>query len=55
MSRSPDNGRLRLMAHGDGWSLVAADGKLVFSASGTQGRRRCLEYAYAEGVLAVLS
>lgn len=46
--------RLRLLAHGDGWSLVGTDGKLVFSATGVQGRRRCLEYAYSEGVLAVL-
>jgi hypothetical protein len=47
--------RLRLVPSGDGWSLIAPDGKLVFNALGTQGRRRCLEFARAEGVLAVLS
>jgi hypothetical protein len=46
---------LRLMPSGDGWSLVGQDGELVFSALGAQGRRRCLQYARAHGVLAVLS
>ena len=55
ITRRQANVRLRLMASGDGWSLVAPDGNLVFQALGTQGRRRCLEYAYSKGVLAVLS
>jgi|NGEPerStandDraft_6_1074524.scaffolds.fasta_scaffold132514_2 hypothetical protein len=44
---------LRLVATGDGWSLVTPDGKLVFGAVGIAGRRRCLEFARAQGVLAV--
>ena len=45
--------RLRLLPSGDGWSLVAPDGKLVFHALGATGRRRCLETARARGVLAI--
>jgi hypothetical protein len=45
--------RLRLLPSGDGWSLVSPDGKLVFHALGTAGRRRCLETARARGVLAI--
>jgi hypothetical protein len=47
--------RLRLLPSGDGWSLVGADGALVFSALGLEGRRRCLEYAQAAGVVALAS
>ena len=47
--------RLRLLANGDGWALVGPDGEIVFQALGTRGRRQCLEYAQAEGVLAVIS
>jgi hypothetical protein len=43
--------RLRLLPSGDGWSLVDVDGELVFSAVGLSGRRRCLEFARAEGVI----
>jgi hypothetical protein len=55
----PENGpagvarRLRLLPSGDGWSLVSVDGELVYSALGLSGRRRCLEFARAEGVLAL--
>lgn len=45
--------RLRLLPSGDGWSLVGEDGRLVFSALGLGGRRRCLEYAQAHGVVAL--
>ena len=45
--------RLRLQPRGDGWSLVAPDGQLVFHALGATGRRRCLETARARGVLAI--
>jgi hypothetical protein len=45
---------LRLRQHGDGWALVTRDGQLVFQAPGLRGRRRCLQYARAEGVLALL-
>lgn len=43
--------RLSLQPDGDGWSLVASDGELVFQAPGTRGRRRCLAFARAHGVL----
>jgi hypothetical protein len=47
---------LQLVASGDGWSLVdRRSGDLVFSALGLSGRRRCLEYAHASGVLALVS
>jgi hypothetical protein len=46
---------LRLLPSGDGWSLVADNGQLVFSALGAQGRRRCLQFARAAGVLRVVS
>jgi hypothetical protein len=47
--------RLSLQPNGDGWSLVAPNGELVFEAPGTRGRRRCLAYARAHGVLTILS
>jgi hypothetical protein len=47
--------RLRLLPSGDGWSLVAPDGKLVYQSLGIGGRRDCLEFARAHGVLAILS
>jgi hypothetical protein len=47
--------RMRLMASGDGWSLVGHEGEVVFQALGVSGRRRCLEAARERGVLAVLS
>ncbi len=46
--------RLRLLPSGDGWSLIGEDGRLVFSALGIGGRRRCLEYAQAHGVVALI-
>jgi hypothetical protein len=54
-SRSRDRAStsLTLRATEDGWSLLAADGHVVFSAIGTAGRRRCLEFARELGVLAV--
>lgn len=47
--------RLRLVPSGDGWALLTPDGELIFHALGTVGRRRCLEFARARGVIAVLS
>jgi hypothetical protein len=47
--------RLSLQPNGDGWSLVAPDGELVFQAPGTRGRLRCLSFARAHGVLTLLS
>jgi hypothetical protein len=53
-NRGPDGERrLRLLPSGDGWSLVGGNGTLVFSALGRSGRRRCLEFAAAAGVLAI--
>jgi hypothetical protein len=46
--------RLRLLPSGDGWSLVSEDGELVFSALGLSGRRQCLAFAQAEGVIALI-
>jgi hypothetical protein len=51
----PTNGsRLRLLPSGDGWSLVGTDGQLVFSAFGHSARQRGLQFAQAEGVLALI-
>ena len=47
--------RLRLLQSGDGWSLISPDGKVEFYALGIEGRRRCLEYALAEGALTISS
>jgi hypothetical protein len=47
--------RLRLLPSGDGWALVSLDGERVFSALGCNGRRRCLEFACAHGIVALVS
>jgi hypothetical protein len=47
--------QLRLVAYGDGWSLVSLDGEAVFSADGLRGRRCCLEFAHNRGVVALVS
>jgi hypothetical protein len=58
-SRASDHARgttqLRLRATGDGWSLIDADGAMVFRGFGLGGRRECLEFARRHGVLAVFS
>lgn len=46
---------LSLRATGDGWALMSAGGRVVFSALGVSGRRMCLEFARAAGVLSVRS
>jgi hypothetical protein len=46
---------LRLAPADDGWALLAQDGELVFRAPGARGRRRCLAFARAHGVLALFS
>jgi hypothetical protein len=46
---------LSLRATGDGWSLLAPDGEVVFRGFGLAGRRQCLQFARRLGVLAVLS
>jgi hypothetical protein len=50
----PSAQRLSLRATGDGWSLLAPDGAVVFRGFGLAGRRQCLEFAANRGVLAVL-
>jgi len=47
--------RMKLVPGGEGWSLVSPDGESVFAACTKHARRRCLEFARAQGVLAVLS
>ncbi len=47
--------RLRLLPSGGGWSLVNGGGDVVFSAIGFSARQRCLEFAEAWGVLALVS
>ena len=47
--------QLRLVASGDGWSLVSLEGEPVFSADGLRGRRSCLEFAHNRGVVALVS
>jgi hypothetical protein len=47
--------RLRLLASGDGWSLVSLEGETVFSAAGLRGRWHCLEFAQNNGVVALVS
>jgi hypothetical protein len=46
---------LSLRATGDGWALMSSGGRVVFSALGVSGRRMCLEFARAAGVLSVRS
>jgi hypothetical protein len=46
--------RLSLRPTGDGWSLLAPSGEVVFRGFGLAGRRQCLEFAREHGVLAVL-
>jgi hypothetical protein len=47
--------QLWLLQRCAGWSLVSPDGESVFQAEGAEARSRCLEFAHAEGVLAILS
>jgi hypothetical protein len=46
---------LKLVSADQAWSLVRPDGLPVFEGRGRSGRQACLEYAYREGVLAILS
>ena len=46
---------LTLRPTGDGWALLGSGGDVVFRALGLGGRRQCLEFARAHGVVAVLS
>ena len=54
-SGSAATASLRLVPSGDGWSLIDSNGWLVFSALGVNGRRRCVEFAGARGVLVLHS
>lgn len=51
----PARERMRLLPTDDGWSLVGPDDELVFAARGRRGRRRCLAFARAHGVLRLTS
>jgi hypothetical protein len=53
--RDESDGRLYLRATGDGWSLLNPAGEVLFRGFGLAGRRQCLEFARANGVLAVLA
>jgi hypothetical protein len=46
---------LKLISGDHAWSLVRPDGRPVFQAHGRSGRQACLEYAFREGVLAIIS
>ncbi len=48
---STPNRRLRLLLTAGGWSLIDVHGQLLFSGTGGQGRRRCLEFARTYGAL----
>lgn len=50
-----ERGPLKLVTSPEGWALLDPSGREVFSAPGLRGRRRCLQFAHAHGVLAVLS
>jgi hypothetical protein len=54
-ARSVTGVGLRLRQSGEGWVLVTPDDELVFQAPGIDGRRRCLEFARARGVLALFA
>jgi hypothetical protein len=45
---------LVLRATEDGWSLLAPDGAVVFSALGVRARHECLAYARDHGSLSVI-
>lgn len=47
--------RLSLRATGDGWSLLAPNGQVLFRGFGLAGRRQCLEFARRLGALTVSS
>jgi hypothetical protein len=47
--------QLLLRPSDDGWSLLTPDGEVVYRGLGEAGRRQCLKFACARGVLAVIS
>jgi hypothetical protein len=49
------SGRVWLRDTAGGWSLLDARGDVLFQGAGLAGRRQCLEFASARGVVAVLS
>jgi hypothetical protein len=46
---------LSLKPSADGWSLIGADGEVLFRGLGTSARRQCLERARELGVFVVVS
>jgi hypothetical protein len=60
LGRKPDAssaapGHLLLRPTEDGWSLITAQGELVFFSMGIAGRHACLEFARDHGLTFVLS
>jgi hypothetical protein len=53
--QSTAGGYLLLRPTEDGWSLITAEGDVVFRGLGTAARRRCLEIAYERGAATVRS
>jgi hypothetical protein len=45
--------RLTLRANETGWSILDASGAVLFRRPGPRGRRECLEFARALGVLSI--
>jgi hypothetical protein len=54
-AREARTARPTLRASDDGWSLIGADGELLFRGLGLRGRHECLEAARALGLPAVFS
>jgi hypothetical protein len=46
-------GRLILRPDAEGWTLVSPGGDVVFRAQGSGGKRQCLKFALARGVIRV--
>jgi hypothetical protein len=47
--------QLTLRATEGGWSMLDSSGAVVFRRSGPAGRRECLEFARARGVLSIVT
>lgn len=55
MARETRTLRPTLRASDDGWSLIDADGELLFRGLGLGGRHQCLQAAHDLGLPAVFS
>lgn len=54
-ARERDRTTLLLRPSADGWSLLSANGEVLFRGLGTGARRQCLAFARELGALAVVS